>query len=126
MTAFVKLNEASCAGESEIMENIEALIRDSFGAVDILQATLISFGAAMLMSRYSSVVVMSLAALVLDQFVTIAFSRRIWERKDVGAVANDLWDSILDLRADEVILRYVAYLVLISVIYALRSFFKRT
>lgn len=108
------------------MENIEALIRDSFGAVDILQATLISFGAAMLMSRYSSVVVMSLAALVLDQFVTIAFSRRIWERKDVGAVANDLWDSILDLRADEVILRYVAYLVLISVIYALRSFFKRT
>ena len=108
------------------MENIEALIRNSFGAVDILQATLISFGAAMLMSRYASVIVMSLVALVIDQFVTIAFSRRIWEDESIGAVANDLWESILALDANAVILRYVAYLVLISIIYALRSFFKRT
>ena len=108
------------------MENIEALIRNSFGAVDILQATIISFGAAMLMSRYSSVIVMSIVALVIDQFVTIAFSRRIWEDESVNAVVNDLWDSILALDANAVILRYVAYLVLISVIYALRSFFQRT
>ena len=108
------------------MENIQTLIANSFGAVDILQALLIAFGASLLMSKYSSVIVMSIVAVVVDQFVTIAFNRRIWEDESFGAVINDLGDSIMELDANVVILKLVAYLVLISVLYALRSFFRRS
>ena len=103
------------------------LIENSFNAVNLLQAIIISFIAALLMSRYASVVFFSVLAIVIDQFVTIAFeTETFWSDNSVGGVLEDLTSSFMALDATIVILRFIAYLVLITIIYALRSFFKKT
>ncbi len=103
------------------------LIENSFNAVNILQALIIAFVAALLMSRYTSVVFFSVLAIVIDQFVTIAFeTETFWSDNTLGGVLEDLTGSFMALDATIVILRFIAYMVLITVIYATRSFFKKT
>ena len=106
------------------MDSVINLIQNSFNAVNIAQALIIGFVATMLMGRYSSIIYMSILALVVDQFVTIAFEREVFG-KSIGEVGNEMLDGALNLQADQTVLRFVAYMVLISVIYALRSFFRK-
>lgn len=100
------------------------LLRESFNAVNSVQGLIIAFLATLMMRRYASVVYFSVLAIIVDQFVTIAFDRN-WGRS-IESVADDLWNSIIGLDATVVIIRFIGFMVIITVLYGLRSFFRRT
>ena len=58
-----------------MMESLTDLLGQAFDVRNIWQVLIIAFLAAMTMRRYGGIVFFSLLAIVIDQFVTIAFDK---------------------------------------------------
>ncbi len=105
-------------------ESLVDLLSQSFNAVNSAQGIVIALIASLAMRRYGSIVSFSVFAIIVDQFVTIAYAKQIWGRPSVGDVLADIWDSILALDATVVIIRLIGFIVLITLIYGIRSLFR--
>ena len=99
------------------------LLGESFNAVNTTIGLLISFVAAITMRRYSSIVFFSFIALFVDQFVAIAFGNR-WGAT-VDEVTGQAIESLTSLDARILIVRFVGFMLVITVIYTIRSLFRR-
>ncbi len=76
------------------------------------------------MWRYAQIVYFSLIAIVIDQFITLAFRGR--GDDSVVGISTIVWEEILELDATVVILHFIFYLVMITIIYSLFQLFRRT
>ncbi len=106
-------------------ESLTDLISQSFNAVNSVQGLVIAFIASLTMRRYGGIVYFSLFAIIVDQFVTIAYERQIWGGKSVADAVNEILDSILSLDATVVIIRFIGFMVVITVFYGLKSLFQK-
>ena len=83
-------------------QELSDLLFRSFDAVSTLQGIIISFVAAITMSRYAHIVYFSIIAIVVDQFVTLAFTKT--------------WGNS----------RLIGYMLVITIMYSLKQLFRRT
>ncbi len=105
-------------------ESLTDLISQSFSAVNSVQGLVIAFIASLTMRKYSSIVYLSLFAIIIDQFVTIAYERQIWGGKSVAEAMNEIVDSLSGLDATVVIIRFIGFMVVITAFYGLKSLFR--
>jgi len=105
------------------MPEFPEILSNSFTAVSTLQAAIISLLAAITMRRYGSIVYFAIAAIVIDQFLTIAL------KKDLGAsvseVINQIIGGIPELDATQAVVRFIGYLILITIFYGVKALFRK-
>lgn len=106
-------------------ESLIDLLSQSFDAVNSVQGIVIALIASLAMKRYGGIVYFSIFAIIVDQFVTIAYAKQIWGKPSVADVMADIWDSILTLDATVVIIRFIGFMVIITLIYGIRSLFRK-
>ena len=106
------------------MDQLTTLLSQAFGAVDLLQGLIIAFVAAITMSRYSQILYFAIIAIIVDQFVTLAFRGR--SNDSVEDISTVLLENLREVEATNVILHFIFYLVMITLIYTLRQLFRRT
>jgi len=105
-------------------ESLIDLLGQSFNAVNSVQGLVIALIAALAMRRYGGIVYFSIFAIIVDQFVTIAYAKQIWGKQTVADVLAEIVDSILELDATVVIIRLIGFMVVITLIYGIRSLFR--
>ncbi len=105
-------------------DQLSDLLVRSFDAVNLLQGLIISFVAAITMSRYAQIFYFSIIAIVVDQFFTLAFRGQADD--SVKGISTVVWQKILELDATVVILHFIFYLVVITIMYSLKQLFRRT
>ncbi len=104
-------------------DSLVSLLTQSFNAVNSSVGLLISFLAAVTMTRYAHIVYYSALSLIIDQFVTIAYSRQ-WNTS-VENVSSQIWNEILELDASVLVIRFIGFMVVISIFYAVKRLFRR-
>ncbi len=111
-------------GEQIMPQELSNLVSDSFDAVGTLQGVIISLIVAITMSRYGQIVYFSVIAIIADQFVTLAFGST--PAASIGGIFSEVWDSIPELDATAVIIRFIGYILVITIMYFLKQLFHRT
>ncbi len=104
-------------------ESLSALLAEAFDAVNSIQGIMIAFITMMVMGRYHHIVFFAAGALLIDQFVTLAFNNT-WNTS-IEDIAEQFWDKLLDLDATVVIIRFVGFLVVITAMYGVKRLFLR-
>jgi len=105
-------------------ESLIDLLSQSFDAINFAQGIVIALITALAMRRYGGIVYFSIFAIIIDQFVTIAYAKQIWGKQTVADVLAEIVDSILELDATVVIIRLIGFMVVITLIYGIRSLFR--
>lgn len=106
------------------LEQIFDLIRESFTVGSSVQGGIIAFLAALMMPRYGRVLIYSLVALIFDQFL-VPLALRLLDGKSLANVGSYAVDIFGDLDPRVVVLRFVSFFILISVLFALKSIIQR-
>ncbi len=104
-------------------ESLSSLLAESFNAVNTVQGIFIAFMMVMVMGRYHHIVFFAGAAILIDQFVTLAFNNK-WNTS-IEDILEQFWDKLLDLDATVVIIRFVGFLVVITAMYGVKRLFLR-
>lgn len=98
-------------------------ILDAFTMVNTIQGLVIAAIMALFTSRIGGVVVSAAFALIIDQFVTIAYSG--FFDKSVGDIVGKMIEEATQLDAKVLIIRYVGFLIVITVFFLLKRIFVK-
>ncbi len=103
-------------------DSLITVLTQSFNAVNSTVGLLIAVFAAITMRRYGNIIYFSALALIVDQFVSIAFKH---EWASVENVTSQIWNEILALDASVLVIRFIGFMLIITVIFTIKRLFKR-
>ena len=104
-------------------DSLITVLTQSFNAVNSTIGLLIAVFAAITMRRYGNIIYFSALSLIVDQFVGIAFKRQ-WD-SSVENVSSQIWDEILSLDASVLVIRFIGFMLVITIVFSVKRLFRR-
>ena len=105
-------------------ESAYELLARSFTLVTTAQGVLIALFVAFLMMRYTRILYFSFLAIIIDQFMAVLYMA--YDGRKVDKLTKEASHILDSLEFDVIVVRFVGYLVLISVLFfAKNALFNR-
>lgn len=102
------------------LEGLLELIARSFTLVTTIQGGVIALFVAFLMTRYTRILYFSFLAIVIDQFLSVLYAA--YRGRDMDALQEEATSIAGGLEFDVIVVRFVGYLALITVLFFTKNF----
>lgn len=106
------------------LDQVLDVVRDAILGVNTLQGLIIAFLGALIMARYNRILFFALLALFFDQFL-VPLGIRALKGKSLETIMGDAVDILTNLDPQIVVLRYIAFFIVISILFGIKRIFYR-
>jgi hypothetical protein len=105
------------------MESVQNLANSALHSIASVQLIAVAAAAGLFMRKYEQIVYITLGALVVNQLVTVV--RTLIDGADVTTTVSGKWQSFLSLPMQGFLAAFIAFAVVESVAYGLKSLAKK-
>ncbi len=105
------------------MESMQELAKSALTSIASVQLIAVALGAGLLMKKYEQMVYVTLAALGIDQLVTVM--RALVNKAPLVKTVNTKWHGFLGLEMQTFLTAFIGFAIVISLAFALKSLVKK-